>query len=110
MAETPALKEFMTSRSRLFVLLISTPLIVLVVVGGVLGREKLLLKRGIRGQRIELAKRGQVGDPGVADRIGDQPPVRPAVIHQADDGVAAAAHEHHEILASRVVHAGQHSW
>src|SRR5215831_21077285 len=38
MAETPALKDSMTSRSRLLVLLISTPLIVLVVVGGVLGR------------------------------------------------------------------------
>ena len=38
MAETPALKDFMTSRSRLLVLLISTPLIILVVVGGVLGR------------------------------------------------------------------------
>jgi carboxyl-terminal processing protease len=38
MVETPALKDFMTSRSRLLVLLISTPLIVLVVVGGVLGR------------------------------------------------------------------------
>jgi carboxyl-terminal processing protease len=39
MAETPALKDSMTSRSRLIVLLISTPLIVLVVVGGVLGRS-----------------------------------------------------------------------
>ena len=39
MAETPALKDSMTSRSRLLVLLISTPLIVLVVVGGVLGRS-----------------------------------------------------------------------
>ena len=38
MAETPALKDLMTSRSRLLVLLISTPLIILVVVGGVLGR------------------------------------------------------------------------
>lgn len=39
MAETPALKDSMTSRSRLLVLLLSTPLIVLVVVGGVLGRS-----------------------------------------------------------------------
>jgi len=39
MAETPALKDSMTSRSRLIVLLVSTPLIVLVVVGGVLGRS-----------------------------------------------------------------------
>jgi carboxyl-terminal processing protease len=39
MAETPALKDSMTSRSRLLVLLVSTPLIVLVVVGGVLGRS-----------------------------------------------------------------------
>jgi carboxyl-terminal processing protease len=40
MAETPALKDSMTSRSRLLVLLLSTPLIILVVVGGVLGRSR----------------------------------------------------------------------
>jgi len=40
MAETPALKDSMTSRSRLLVLLLSTPIIILVVVGGVLGRSR----------------------------------------------------------------------
>src|SRR4029079_955432 len=40
MAETPALKDSMTSRSRLLVLLVSTPIIVFVVVGGVLGRAR----------------------------------------------------------------------
>ena len=38
MAETPVLKAVRDSRSRLIVLLISTPVILLVVVGGVLSR------------------------------------------------------------------------
>src|SRR5690606_4968615 len=38
MAEAPAPPNSMTSRSRLFVLLVSSPLIALVIVGGLLGR------------------------------------------------------------------------